>query len=96
MGPKWSWLFCVWFPLSCRALSILGQRPGHGGVSGCLASSESVEMAGITPERDSGMLEADPLLDGTAAVCAWRSGVLCALFITQTKMPAASNPHPLS
>lgn len=45
--PSGVWLFCVWFLLSCWAVCTPGTEAWAQDVLGCLASSKSVEMAGI-------------------------------------------------
>lgn len=72
------WLFCVWFLLSSWAVCTPGTEAWARDVLGFTLQREC-EDGRHRPEQDSGMLEADPLLDGTAAVSACWAGVLCAL-----------------
>ena len=79
MGPEWSVALLCLVPAQ-----LLGRvRSWDGGLGvGCVGLPGLQRECGDgrhCPERDSGMLEADPLLNGTAAVSACWSGVLCAL-----------------
>ena len=95
--PSGVWLFCVWFPLSCWAASAPGMEAWAQGVLGCLASSESAEMAGIAPSGTLGCWKQTlswtglPQFLPAGQVSSALSWAPC---ITQTRMPAGSTPQP--